>query len=105
MVVCKEMQKLRDYLDNKGIEWRDNSDELANAITGIWFICRTRFELNRNIWSVVNGNGTYGGVDIFTGKNAGLLELMTNSVNDGEPVGHLTADEVIKYIENRGKYC
>ena len=93
MKICEEMSKLRQYLDDKGIEWVD-----ASSNDSLW-ICRTHFELNGLRWSVVNGYGTYGGIRIFDENNQGLLELMTNSVNNGEPIGWLTADNVIGYIE------
>lgn len=40
MTVCDEMQKLRDYLDKKGIEWRDKSQ--GDNEVGIE---RTHFEI------------------------------------------------------------
>ena len=93
MKICEEMSKLRQYLDDKGIEWVD-----ASSNDSLW-ICRTHFELNGIRWSVTNGYGTYGGSGIIRGYNGGLLELMTNAVNNGEPIGWLTADNVIGYIE------
>lgn len=99
MTICKEMSKLRQYLDNKGIKWKDTS-----AYDNLW-ICRTHFELNGYRWSVINGFGTYGGWGALEleGDNKCLLELMTNSVNNGEPIGYLTADDVIDYIEKLRK--
>lgn len=41
MTVCDEMQKLRDYLDKKGIEWRDKSQGEGNELG----IERTHFEV------------------------------------------------------------
>lgn len=61
MTICKEMIKLRKYLDDKGIKWVD-----ASTDDNLW-ICRTHFELNGFRWSVINGYGTYGGV-ILDGK-------------------------------------
>ena len=29
MEICEEMQKLRDWLDENGINWEDNSEELS----------------------------------------------------------------------------
>lgn len=94
MTVCEEMQKLRDYLDSKKIEWSDVSDERV----GTW-ICRTHFDYKGYKWSVINGLGTYGGFYIDEKQNPGLLELMVDCVNGGEPVGYLKADDVIKYME------
>ena len=91
--ICKEMIKLRKYLDEEGIEWLD-----ASSHDRLW-ICRTHFEINGFRWSVVNGYGTYGGSEVLNENNQGLLELMCNYVNGGEPVGWLKAYDVIDYIK------
>lgn len=31
MIVCEEMQKLRKMLDEKGIEWHDNSEVMSES--------------------------------------------------------------------------
>ena len=99
MKICKEMQKLREYLTQKKIEWRDDSDiydefvEISPILD--MSIYRTKFNHDGYLWSIVHGMGTYG-------EEKGLLELMTNRVNGGEPLGYLTADDVIALIE---KYC
>jgi len=94
MIVCEEMQKLRDYLDSKKIEWIDKSDDWEMG-----WICRTHFDYKGNHWSVINGLGTYGGFYINEKSNYGVLELMVDCVNGGEPVGYLKAEDVIKYME------
>ena len=94
MTVCEEMQKLRDYLDSKKIEWIDKSDDWEMG-----WICRTHFDYKGNHWSVINGLGTYGGFYHDEKHNAKLLELMVSCVNDGEPVGYLKAEDVINYME------
>ena len=78
-----EMERLRGALDMRKIKWEDASEE---------WISRTWFTINGNKWSVINGSFSYGGPE-------GLLELMTNAVNDGDPIGWLTADEVMAYVE------
>lgn len=93
MDVCAEMQKLRAYLDAHGIEWRDNSDAFSE-----WWMCRTQFEIKGNSFSVINGFGSYGGAVIGRSRNQGLLECWINE--KGEPIGYLTAEDVIKEIEN-----
>ena len=93
MEICKEMIKLRKYLDEEGIEWSD-----ASSRDGLW-ICRTHFEINGYRWSVVNGYVTYGGSGVLDENNQGLLELMCDCVNGGEPVGWLKAYDVIDYIK------
>lgn len=32
MEVCEEMQKLRDWLDENGINWEDNSEDIFRDI-------------------------------------------------------------------------
>lgn len=111
MQICEEMVKLRDALTKRGISWIDKSDiksedEIQKVIKfGIAHeyadtsIFRTHFEINGNLWSVINGYGTYGGYDPFIGKNYGMLECMASCVNNGEPVGYLTAVEVMQMVE------
>ena len=92
---CEEMEEYRSILDKRNIKWIDKSDE---------WMCRTHFHMeNGDLVSVINGVGSYGGAmprfDImYPTHNAGLLELMNNRINGGEPVGNLTATEVIKLI-------
>ena len=87
------MKLFRKVLDEKNIEWHDASDEDGE----IW-ICRTHFEHEGNIVSVVNGFGTYGG---FAGANAddyineGLLEVM---IGGNDPVGWLTFRDAVQMI-------
>ena len=85
-----EMIKFRNLLDKNDIEWIDKSDE--------GFIYRTHFNHRNYFFSVVNGLGTYGGLNVLNGHNAGLLELMSNCVNGGEPIGPLTADEAFEIV-------
>jgi len=94
MIVCEEMQKLRDYLDSKKIEWIDKSDGCEMG-----WICRTHFDFKDYRWSVINGSGTYGGFYINEKQNPGQLELMVSCVNGGEPIGSLKAEEVIAYMK------
>ena len=42
MEVCKEMRKLREKLDNAGIEWEDASQDDSQ-----WPICRTHFKIGK----------------------------------------------------------
>jgi len=93
-LICEEMQKLRDWLDNNGIEWHDHS---SNAIPELFWMCRTKFYIKGNEFSVINGIGSYGGKRYASAKNHGLLELWINQ--KGEPQGYLTADNVIERIK------
>lgn len=90
--ICKEMKIYRQMLDDRKIKWVDKSDR---------YMCRTHFHMeNGDLISVINGQGSYGGATLFNGYNAGLLELMAEMINEGDPVGELTATEVIELIEN-----
>lgn len=91
----EEMLKIRKYLDEHKIEWEDKSDE---------FICRTHFWIEGYKWSVVNGRGTYGGVDICLKpyKNQNLLECWAAPFGE-DPSGWLTADDIIKKLEETYK--
>ena len=95
--IVPQMQKLRDMLDERSVDWQDVSDTINDDD----FICRTWFEVNGNKVSVINGFGTYGGyfgANINADRrdeNLGLLECM---ISGHEPVGWLTAEEVLKYI-------
>lgn len=82
---CEEMVKLRNWLDQKKIKWWDLSDEK---------ICRTKFVVDGNVFSIVNGHGTYGHLN-------GLLEMMVLAVTG--PIGWLTAQAVIDFIEENLK--
>jgi hypothetical protein len=93
MEVCKEMKKLREILDNAGIEWSNASQDNSE-----WPICRTHFKIGRKEWSVINGAGTYGGYNPFLGQeNAGLLEVWDN-IKANEPEGWKTAEEVAEIV-------
>lgn len=94
MTIVDEMKKLRKYLDDHNIHWREVSHDTPD-----WWICRTHFEYKGFNWSVVNGYGTYGGIVPGTEINHNKLELMVECVDDNEPIGWLTAEDVIGYIE------
>lgn len=59
---------------------------------------RTKFMANGCEWSVIHGYGSYGGFNHFD-PDAGLLEVMAQCVNDGNPVGWLTAEQVLKMVD------
>lgn len=97
--VCKEMQKLRDWLDSQKIPWEDVSSDykdMAPVSYNIW-MCRTHFEYKDNFYSVVHGYGSYGGIFMFHNETRGkdLLEMM---IGNHEPIGYLTAEEVEEYV-------
>lgn len=83
-----EMIKLRKELDKLGVPWEDRS-EVGDGMLGIY---RTHFYIDKNRWSVICGSGTYG-------HEAGALELMTSAINGGDPVGWLSAENVIEKVK------
>ena len=108
--MCDEMHKLRALLDEKGIEWIDQSDitpdeesEVCLKASNYKFgsdmfdmtIYRTHFSVGKKKYSVVYGFGTYGGYSPVWHKDDALLELWQLNGND-YPHGWLTAEEVIK---------
>lgn len=95
--MVEEMTKFRKFLDDAGIEWIDKSEEFNG-----YKMDRTHFEYRGNLVSVINGYGSYGGINIINGKNLGLLEVM---IGNDEPVGNLTCDEAIKYIFDECEEC
>lgn len=90
-----EMERLRMLLDYNGLVWADKSDNKIPEMA----IERTHLYFGGVLCSIIHGYGTYGGYNTFTGHDEGLLELMCEKVNDGEPLGELTADDVIVIIE------
>lgn len=95
--MTSEMVKLRRLLDAEGIAWVDASDEKS-----IYHIDRTHFRYRRYRWSVIHGYGTYGGKNHWD-KDMGLLELRSNGAGNGDPIGWLTADEVMRLVKGEQK--
>ena len=95
--MCNEMIKLRQMLNDRGIKWKDFS-----TVNFHFYIHRTHFTFDGIDYSVINGCGTYGGYAAFDYVNKyvnkGLLELMGGEINGGEPVGWLTAEQVLKEV-------
>ena len=105
--MCEEMIKFRELLDANGIEWWDSSTKYHNEeeedYLGIFKIDRTHFHHRDYDWSVINGYGTFGGYGYFK-SNAGFLELMSNAVNEGNPVGWLTAEEAFALVKGDNEW-
>ena len=93
--MVEEMIKLRKVLDNSNIEWEDKSEKWKLEQGGSLGIDRTHFNYKGQKISVINGFGTYGGYT-FGNENKGLLEL---SMNGREPIGNLTAREVVDELK------
>ena len=104
----KKKKKLRTMLTEMGIKWQDksliypedkiiyimNMYNLSREIADV-SIYRTRFDAIGCHYSVICGYGTYGGEE-------GLLEMM---VDDEDPTGCLTAEDIISNVEERIKQC
>lgn len=113
--LCEEMKKLRNKLDKLGIAWTDNSfimpeDELEKMVSlGLKrefcdiTMYRTYFIINDIEYSVINGYNSYGGYSPFLDRNLGLLEIMAETINNGNPCGNMTADDIINLIFKEGK--
>ena len=89
--VCEEMQKLRKWLDEQNIEWKDDSDQTEH-----YYMARTKFLVGTRFFSVINGDGSYGGKLTHDSKNFGLLEC---SMTGKGIVGDLTCEDVVKMVE------
>lgn len=86
-----EMISLRNALDARGVEWDNESDNLDRSFPFLNLIMyRTSFKWKNKRYSVICGYGTLGGTK-------GLLEL--HKGND-DPVGSLTAVEVLERMDN-----
>lgn len=100
MIVCEEMKKLRQMLDKKNIPWHDASEIMSDDKDWPMWICRTHFKYDGLKFSVINGFGTYGGLNganpgMTEDENMGLLELM---IEDNEPVGWLKAENIMEIL-------
>lgn len=110
----KTMDQFRSKLDKEGIEWVDHSGDLKPSQAyfmanlgkpaGLWAseisdysMLRTWFDYRGYKWSVIIGYGSYGG-------NLGLLEVMSDAINGGQPVGSLTPDDVMDYVLGNKEY-
>ena len=91
--MTSEMIKLRILLDLNDIAWVDASEDRHH-----YSIYRTHFEHRGYLWSVIHGFGTYGGWSSYS-QDRGLLEVMSEAINGGEPIGYLTAEDVMEYVK------
>lgn len=87
------MDTLRDILDVDGIQWTDMSTGSKEFDGTPFVILRTHITYHGRLYSVILGTGTYG----FENYK---LELMSEVVNGGEPVGYLTVTDVISILKN-----
>lgn len=90
--MTNEMRLFQKMLDKNNIEWEDNSEYGSFPIT------RTQFNYRGYRWSVIHGFGTYGGYSHFD-QDKGLLELMSEAIDDGYPIGYLTAKEAFELVK------
>lgn len=76
-----EMARLREMLNEEGIEWNDNSDG---------FFCRKQqLDEDNIVFSAVCGPFAYGTIELWTRKMIAAKE---------DPVGLATADEAMELI-------
>lgn len=92
-VATEVMATLRDILDEDGIKWVDKSTGSKEFDGTPFVILRTHITYRGNFYSVILGTGTYGFEQY-------KLELMSDVVNAGEPVGGLTVTDVISILKN-----
>ena len=77
------MQKLKDALDERGVEWEENNSDPEEP----WQLERIAFKVGKTKWSVICG-------EISSGGKSGKLEIW-NGKKSMEPIGHLGAREVL----------
>lgn len=90
--MTEEMIIFRQLLEKHGIEYEDQSEPESYIP-----IYRTHFDYRGYHWSVIHGYGTYGGFSCFE-SDKGLLEVRSGAIDDGNPIGYLTAQEVMRYV-------
>jgi hypothetical protein len=94
--MTNEMIKLRELLDNFRIIWEGDSD--PSTIPEEYRIDRTLFEDDGgHMFTVIHGKGSYGGIRI-DGVDGELLELMSGCIAGGEPLGYLTAKDIVTLL-------
>ena len=87
----EEMLKFRNALEVRGVEWINNSNNFDRSFPFLdMIVYATVFRFNDSLWTVKSGFGTFGG-------DRGLLELR---VDDGELVGSLTAQDVLRMMDD-----
>lgn len=102
-----ELNKLEEYLKKNGIKYARRDEE--HVFTGMFNGQTVEYPYDRHqivvfdpkevrLWDAVCQGGSYGG-------EQGLLEIAGDIVEEGEGdvVGFLTADDVIKRIERKAK--
>lgn len=78
-----EMMRLRDSLEEEEIFWIDRSE-------APYFYC-TEFNVADTKWFVTSGRAVSGCI-------RALLVLTCLLINNGDPVGNLTADEIMEMV-------
>lgn len=80
-----EMLRLRDMLDEAGIEWEDNSD---------FIMCRTQRRSEDGEWdySAICGFGAYGAIELWT---------RDMRIRKEDPVGLNTAEDAFELIRKQ----
>lgn len=80
-----EMDKLQAYLDKKGIDYVRKSIHDGQQIV-------VYDKYGNRLWDAILHSGSYG-------MEEDLLEVMGEILGHDDVEGHLTAEDIIKYIE------
>lgn len=95
---CEELNKLVNLLGVYSIEFENETDGIGSYLPfNVPLIERIHFKYNGQLYSAINGVGTYGGAVALGCVNHGLIELMNLSTGE-EPIGNLKAYEVLDII-------
>lgn len=96
---CNEMKALRKYLRQNKIKHKDDS-AIIDKMRRRW-VCAIVFDIDKVKYRVSNGFLTDGGYEVYESDNKGLLQLEQS--DEEFPIGNLTANNVIEYIEKKGR--
>jgi len=91
--MVEEMRKFRELLNASDIRWEDDSYQV-----GEYSMTVTRVRIGRKAWTIINGFGSFGGLNPRTGVNHGMLEIWDGTVKN-QPEGWLTAEQAIQKIK------
>ena len=84
-----EMIKLREALDNLGIQWDDDTTDRKDGFPFIdMSVYRTKVHHNGRRYLVIGGVGVFG------------TELLVVKIDNAEPIDGLTAIDVLDIIED-----
>lgn len=110
-IKCPELKKLAEGLTKRKVLWYSQNEtgtELFEVLKRLElgysgpYMERIKFEIGGHKWSCIHGVGSYGGIHLIgKGKDEGLIEVLSDDYNDGDPIGHLTADYILSIVDMR----